>query len=162
MPVTTRYRSSSDLGCLTFTILKLCPIIKLYAKLGIICVLNASYTTCIKKGYIPHLIFQFVYQQLQQHTFNHMTSVTSNGPFLCFVFSRISGKFLHVLHNGLFYKCSLNLSKVYSQRPIDSKTVSIFFLQDIEMNIEELEGALQVVNHNLISESEFDYIYQVC
>ncbi|VDI50175.1 Hypothetical predicted protein, partial [Mytilus galloprovincialis] len=33
---------------------------------------------------------------------------------------------------------------------------------DIEMNIEELEGALQVVNHNLISESEFDYIYQVC
>ncbi|XP_063418312.1 uncharacterized protein LOC134701107 [Mytilus trossulus] len=32
---------------------------------------------------------------------------------------------------------------------------------DIEMNIEELEGALQVVNHNLISESEFDYIYQI-
>jgi hypothetical protein len=29
------------------------------------------------------------------------------------------------------------------------------------MNIEELEGALQVVNHNLISESEFDYLYQV-
>ena len=40
--------------------------------------------------------------------------------------------------------------------------ISIFFyLQDVEMNIEELEGALQVVNHNLISESEFDYLYQV-
>jgi hypothetical protein len=36
-----------------------------------------------------------------------------------------------------------------------------FNLQDVEMNIEELEGALQVVNHNLISESEFDYLYQV-
>lgn len=36
-----------------------------------------------------------------------------------------------------------------------------FYLQDIEMNIEELEGALQVVNHNLISDSEFDYLYQV-
>lgn len=32
---------------------------------------------------------------------------------------------------------------------------------DIEMNIEELEGALQVVNHNLISDSEFEYIYQI-
>lgn len=29
------------------------------------------------------------------------------------------------------------------------------------MNREELEGALQIVNHNLLTENEFSYMYHV-
>lgn len=32
---------------------------------------------------------------------------------------------------------------------------------DVEMNREELEGALQIVNHNLLTENEFSYMYHI-
>ncbi|XP_062587923.1 titin-like, partial [Saccostrea cucullata] len=32
---------------------------------------------------------------------------------------------------------------------------------DVEMNKEELEGALQIVNHNLLSQNEFSYLYHI-
>ena len=73
MLITTKLRSSTNLGSITFTVPELCPFITLYASRGIICVTRTHSPFIFNKPFFKKL---FIYQKKRCGLIANETTLT--------------------------------------------------------------------------------------